>query len=102
MKRPLHLERQENPESLSASRAGLIARLWQGIEFIENIRADLRTAAQKDPVAVALTMATQQLVIAAGMIGPKAAPAPARVERVVAEGEVVPSIRVKERRSVTA
>lgn len=103
MKRPLHLERQDNPESVSASRAGLIARVWQVVEFVENIRADLRTSPQKDPIAIALTTATQQLILAAGMMGPKTAQPPApRVERVAGEGDLVPSIRVKERRSVGA
>lgn len=56
---------------LSSSRAELICRVWQGISFIEEIREALRTAPQTDPVAVALTAATHQLVIAAGLLTPR-------------------------------
>lgn len=94
----LTLARQE-PEQLSVSRAGLIARIWQGIEFIELIRADLRTSPQKDPVAITLTAATNQMLLAASLLGPKSAqPAPPRVEHEPAEPGMVPSIRVRERR----
>jgi hypothetical protein len=77
MKPGLRLDRQELQESIGAKRAEIISRLWQAIAFLEEIRADMgtgvRVSASRDQAGIAITSATQQLVLSAGILAPKMA-----------------------------
>lgn len=67
-------------EALSSSRADQISRIWQAIAFIEEIRAELRTAPARDTVAIQLTESTQHLVLAATLMLPRIAQPQAMAE----------------------